>query len=43
LPREAEDSLVKETGAIDYVEIPARDIERTKTFFGEVFGWSFVD
>ncbi len=28
---------------INYVEFPARDIEATKTFFTEVFGWSFVD
>ena len=28
---------------IDYIEIPAADIERAKKFYGEVFGWSFVD
>ena len=28
---------------INYVEFPARDIEGTKTFFKEVFGWSFED
>lgn len=28
---------------IDYVEFPARDIEKTKAFFTAVFGWSFVD
>jgi len=28
---------------IDYVEFPARDIEATKKFFVEVFGWSFDD
>jgi predicted enzyme related to lactoylglutathione lyase len=28
---------------INYLEIPARDIPATKTFFTEVFGWSFVD
>lgn len=28
---------------INYVEFPAKDIERTKAFFTEVFGWSFVD
>lgn len=28
---------------INYIEIPAKNIEATKTFFSEVFGWSFVD
>ncbi len=28
---------------INYVEFPAKDIEATKAFFKEVFGWSFVD
>jgi len=28
---------------INYVEFPAKDIGATKTFFKEVFGWSFVD
>ena len=28
---------------INYVEFPAKDIETTKAFFTEVFGWSFVD
>ena len=28
---------------INYVEFPAKDIEKTKTFFSAVFGWSFVD
>jgi predicted enzyme related to lactoylglutathione lyase len=28
---------------INYVEFPAKDIERTKAFFSRVFGWSFVD
>ena len=28
---------------INYVELPARDIEATKNFFTQVFGWSFVD
>ena len=34
---------MKETGKINYVEIPSRDIEATKTFFASAFGWSFVD
>ena len=28
---------------INYVEFPAKDLEATKAFFTEVFGWSFVD
>lgn len=28
---------------INYLEISAKDIEATKTFFSTVFGWSFVD
>jgi predicted enzyme related to lactoylglutathione lyase len=28
---------------INYVELPAKDFEATKTFFGDVFGWTFED
>src|SRR5210317_2169892 len=28
---------------INYVEFPAKDIEATKTFFANAFGWSFTD
>ncbi len=28
---------------LNYVEFPSKDLAATKTFFGEVFGWSFVD
>ena len=28
---------------IDYIEFPVRDIEKTKAFYGTVFGWSFTD
>jgi predicted enzyme related to lactoylglutathione lyase len=34
---------MKETGKINYVEIPARDLEATKKFFGDAFGWRFID
>jgi predicted enzyme related to lactoylglutathione lyase len=30
-------------GKINYIEMPAQDIEATKRFFSAVFGWSFVD
>ena len=28
---------------IDYIELPVTDIEESKRFYGEVFGWKFVD
>ena len=28
---------------INYVELPAKDLEATKKFFTSVFGWSFID
>lgn len=28
---------------INYLEMPARDIAKAKTFFQQVFGWSFED
>ena len=28
---------------INYLELPAKDMESTKAFFSEVFDWSFVD
>ena len=28
---------------INYVEFPSKDIQLTKTFFKDVFGWNFVD
>ncbi|TVP57275.1 MAG: VOC family protein [Halomonadaceae bacterium] len=34
---------MKETGKIDYVELPSRDLEVTKQFFAAAFGCSFVD
>lgn len=34
---------MSEQGKIDYVEFPSRDLEATKAFFGQAFGWSFQD
>lgn len=34
---------MKETGKINYVEFPARDMVATKRFFAAAFGWTFVD
>jgi predicted enzyme related to lactoylglutathione lyase len=28
---------------INYIEIPAKNLEATKEFFSRVFGWSFID
>lgn len=28
---------------IDYIELPAADISVAKKFYGDVFGWTFVD
>jgi uncharacterized protein len=30
-------------GRIDYVELDVADVARAKTFYGDVFGWSFKD
>ena len=34
---------VTKNNKINYIEIPAKNIAATKTFFSDVFGWSFVD
>ena len=34
---------MKEHEKINYVEFPAKNIESAKSFFAEVFGWSFTD
>ena len=31
------------TEKINYIELPATDIEGTKRFFAKVFGWEFID
>lgn len=28
---------------INYIEMPAKDLDKTKQFFAKAFGWSFVD
>ncbi len=28
---------------VDYIEFPATDVQATKRFYGEVFGWEFTD
>ena len=34
---------MNENDKINYVELPAKDIEAAKDFFTTVFGWSFID
>ncbi|PLA75248.1 glyoxalase family protein [Hydrogenovibrio sp. SC-1] len=34
---------MKETGKINYIEMPSRNLEVTKKFFKTAFDWSFVD
>lgn len=34
---------MKTTGKIDYVELPAQNLEATKQFFSDTFNWSFTD
>jgi predicted enzyme related to lactoylglutathione lyase len=32
---------MRKTGAIDYVELPGRNMSATKRFYREAFGWEF--
>ena len=34
---------MRQTGKINYLEIPSQDLDKTKAFFSHVFGWNFVD
>jgi len=36
-------SPTKPENQIDYIELPASDIEKTKSFYHSVFGWKFTD
>ena len=36
-------SQPKPDNQIDYIELPASDISKTKTFYSSVFGWKFED
>ncbi len=36
-------SQAEQDRRIDYIELPSRDIEATKAFYSEVFGWKFKD
>ena len=34
---------MREDGKLDYLELPGGSIPQTKAFYGEAFGWTFVD
>ena len=34
---------MKETGKINYIEIPSTNLDATKAFFSAAFGWTFID
>ena len=34
---------MREDGKLDYLELPGGDLPATKAFYGEAFGWRFVD
>ena len=34
---------MREDGKIDYLELPGSDMDATKAFYSDAFGWSFVD
>jgi uncharacterized protein len=34
---------MRRSGAIDYVELPGRDLSEIKRFYAAAFGWRFVD
>ena len=34
---------MRQDGKIDYVEFPAADLPKAQDFYGQAFGWRFVD
>jgi len=36
-------SPTKPENQVDYIEVPASGIEKTKSFYRSVFGWKFTD
>lgn len=34
---------MRNEGRIDYIEIPATDIDKTRAFFEQLFGWEFQE
>jgi hypothetical protein len=38
-----EGQSMREDGKIDYVELPGGDLDQTRAFYREAFGWTFTD
>jgi uncharacterized protein len=38
-----ENVIMPADGSLDYIELPGPDISASKSFYGEIFGWSFTD
>lgn len=36
-------SQTEQERRVDYIEFPATDLEKTKAFYAETFGWKFTD
>ena len=34
---------MREDGKLDYLEMPGKDLQGLKSFYGEAFGWRFTD
>lgn len=34
---------MRDEGRIDYIEIPVTDLDRSREFFGQLFGWEFQE
>lgn len=34
---------MREEGRIDYIEIPVTDLDKSREFFGQLFGWEFQE
>ncbi len=34
---------MRQTGKIDYVELPGGELGKVKDFYGKAFGWTFID
>ncbi len=43
VPEEVKMSQKENNNRIDYIEIPVTDVSEAKRFYGEIFGWEFVD
>lgn len=44
MPEQVGDGMIaQEDRCIDYIEFAVTDIARAKAFYGQAFGWSFMD